>query len=76
MTSFDTTEEDIFLLTKKLDPAHGCDNVSIKMIKICSDSLSVSLKIIFEHSLNKGRFPEIWKKQMPIQYTKSKIKIF
>ena len=35
---------------KTLDPnkAHGCDNISIK--------------IIFEHSLKKGKFPEIWKK--------------
>ena len=34
----------------------------IKMIKICSQSLVLPLKIIFEHSLKKGKFPEIWKK--------------
>ena len=32
------------------------------MIKICSQSLILPLKIIFEHSLKKGKFPEIWKK--------------
>ena len=32
------------------------------MIKICSQSLTLPLKIIFEHSLKKGKFPEIWKK--------------
>ena len=32
------------------------------MIKICSHSLILLLKIIFEHSLKKGKFPEIWKK--------------
>ena len=32
------------------------------MIKICSQSLILPLKIIFEHSLKKGKFPEIGKK--------------
>ena len=43
-----------------LDPAtaHGCDNKSIKMIKICGESLTVSLRIILKQSLKEGRFPE------------------
>ena len=32
------------------------------MIKICSQSLILPLKIIFEHSLKKSKFPKIWKK--------------
>ena len=32
------------------------------MIKICSQSLILSLKIAFEQFLKKGKFPEIWKK--------------
>ena len=32
------------------------------MIKVCSESLTVPLRIIFEHSLKEDRFPEIWKK--------------
>ena len=32
------------------------------MIKICGQSLTLLLKIIFEHSLKKGKFSEIWKK--------------
>ena len=61
--SFHVTENDILAIIKKLDPnkAHGCDNISIKMIKICSKSLTLPLKIIFDHSLKKGKFPEIWK---------------
>ena len=37
MILFQFTKEDISIV-KNLDPAkaHGCDNVSIKMIKICS----------------------------------------
>ena len=32
------------------------------MIKICSQLLISPLKLIFEQSLQKGKFPEIWKK--------------
>ena len=32
------------------------------MIKICSESVSVPLKIIFEQSLKERKFPELWKK--------------
>ena len=50
ITSFDFTEEDMSLIIKNLDlaKAHGCDNISTKMIKICSESLTVLLRIIFE----------------------------
>ena len=62
--SFQVTENDILAIIKSLDPnkAHGCDNISIKMIKICSQSLILPLKIIIEHSLKKGKFPKISKK--------------
>ena len=33
------------------------------MVKICCQSLTLPLKIIFQHSLKKGKFPEIWKKE-------------
>ena len=61
---FHFMEEDISLIIKNLDPAkaHVCDNMSIKMIKICCESLTVSLRIKFKQSLKEGRFPEIWKK--------------
>ena len=59
--SFHVTENDILAIIKTLDPnkANGCNNI---MIKICSQSLTLPLKIIFEHSLKKGKFPEIMKK--------------
>ena len=62
--SFQVTENDILAIIKSLDPnkAHGCNNIAIKMIKICSQSLILPLKIIFEHSLKKGKCPKIWKK--------------
>ena len=62
--SFHVTENDILAIIKTLDPnkAHGCDNISIRTIKICSRSHTLPLKIIFEHSIKKRKFPEIWKK--------------
>ena len=64
--SFHVSENNILAAIKSLDPnkAYGCDNRSIKIIKIFSQSLTLPLKIIFEHSLKKGKFPEIWKRQM------------
>ena len=32
------------------------------MIKICSESVTIPLKIILQESIKKGIFPEIWKK--------------
>ena len=70
------TEEDISLIIKNLDPAkaHGCDNISIKMIKICSESLTVPLRIIFKQSLKEGRFLKIWKNANVILVHKKKDK--
>ena len=61
ITSFDFTEEDISLIIKNLDPAkaHACDNKSIKMIKICSESLTLPLIIIFKQPLTEYTFLEI-----------------
>ena len=58
MQSFHVTENDILAIIKTLDPnkAHGCDNISTKMIKVCSQSLTLPLEIIFEHSMKKGNF--------------------
>ena len=55
ITSFEITEEDILLTIKNLHPAkaHGCDNISVKMSKICGESLTVPLKIIFEQSFKR-----------------------
>ena len=35
---------------------------SIKIIKICSESLTAPLRVIFKQSLKEGRFLKIWKK--------------
>ena len=59
ISSFHTTEKDILLTKKSLYPpkAHRYDNLSVRMIKICNESITISLKIIFKESLK-----EIWKR--------------
>ena len=51
------------MIIKSLDPAkvHGCHNLSIKIIQICNDVITIPLKLIIDQSLTNGKFPEIWK---------------
>ena len=57
------TESDISII-KSLDSTktHGSDNLSIRMIKMCSESITLPLKI--QESLKKGSFQKYGKKQM------------
>ena len=75
--SFHVTENDILAIFKTLDPSkvHGCDNLSMKMMKICSQSLILPLKTIFEHFLKKGKFLEIWKKANVVPTNKKEDKM-
>ena len=55
-------EIDKFTIAKiiaKLNPnkAHGFDNISIAMLKMCAEEISLPLKIIFERCLHEGTFP-------------------
>ena len=61
--SFNITEKDILSIIKSLGPttAHGCDNLSVKMIQIFKEVITTTLKLIFAQSLKKQKFPEIWK---------------
>ena len=47
-----------------LDPnkAHGHDQTSIRMLKLCNTSVCKALEIIFNRSLETGTFPNDWKK--------------
>ena len=55
INSFCVTNKDILSIIKSLDSSkpHGYDNISIKMIKICRESITIPLKIIFAESLKK-----------------------
>ena len=42
--------------------AHGWDGISIRMIKICDETISLPLKIIFDTAFKSGSFPDKWKR--------------
>ena len=45
----------------KTNKAHGPDNISVSMIQLCGEDISVPLRIIFLNILDTGIFPEQWK---------------
>ena len=57
-------KEGILQIINKLgqNKAHGHDEISIRMSKICGDSVCRPLNIIFKTSLRTGKYPLEWKK--------------
>ena len=56
--------DQILKLIRSLDinKAHGFDQISARMLKICDSSIVKPLAIIFKTSLNSGVFLSTWKK--------------
>ena len=59
LSSCHLTKDDILRIINNLDPnkAHGYDEISIRMLKICGDSICRPLSIIFKICLRTGIFP-------------------
>ena len=57
-------KSDVIKLSKALDVsrAHCHYGISVKMFKICADSIAHPLALIFENSLVAGVFVNDWKK--------------
>ena len=55
---------DIEKIIKNLDPnkSHGHDMLSIRMLKLCGESIYKPLNLIFKSCLETGQFPSDWKK--------------
>ena len=55
---------DILKIIQNLNPnkAHGHDKISIRMLKICGNSLCRPLELLFNDCLVNGIFPSVWKK--------------
>ena len=64
LEGFIITREGILQLIRSLDSkkAHGCDEISVAMIKICDNSIVEPLCLIFEECLKTGTYPSMWKK--------------
>ena len=55
---------DIEKIIKNLDPtkSHGHDMLSVRMLKLCGESIYKPLNLIFKSCLKNGQFPSEWKK--------------
>ena len=62
--SLDFNEGEILKIIRPLNvnKAHGHDDISIRMIKICEKSLLKPLIILSENSNKSSCYPDIWKK--------------
>ena len=57
---FEINENKIFSIIKNFiaSKAHGWDNISIRMIKLCGKAIAIPLKLIFRSMLEEGVFPD------------------
>ena len=64
LSSINFNNADILKIIKSLNvnKAHGHDDISIRMIKLCSKSNVKPSSIIFKHFTDNGIFHDIWKK--------------
>ena len=64
LTSIDFHEDELLKIIRALNinKAHGHDDISIRMIKICDKSLIKPLTFLFKTSLRSSHYPDIWKK--------------
>ena len=64
LANIDIDPDKVLKIIRSLDcnKAHGWDNLSIAMIKICDVGIMKPLCLIYNKCLASGTFPEIWKK--------------
>ena len=64
LNGIDFDGDEILKIVRALNihKAHGHDNISIRMIKICDKSLVKPLILLFENSAKSSSYPDIWKK--------------
>ena len=62
--SINIREVDIEEIINKLNPnkAHGIDEISIRLLKICNHEISLPLKMIFKKAFEAEKYPSLWKK--------------
>ena len=62
--SLNFNEDEILKIIRALNPhkAHGYDDISIRMMKICDKSLLEPLIVLFKNSTKSSHYPDIWKR--------------
>ena len=75
LNSINFNEDEILKIIKALNihKAHGHDDISIRMIKICDKSLLKQLILLFEISTKSSCYPDIWKRSNIIPVHKKMI---
>ena len=68
--------DDIFKMTNNLDlnKSHGHDMLSIRMIKLCGNSICKPLSITFNDCLKEEKFPSDWEKAHVVPVHKKGVK--
>ena len=63
-STFNFADDEILKIIRALDinKAHGHDEISVRMIKICDDAIIEPLSLIYKNCIENGTFPAIWKK--------------
>ena len=63
LVSLDFNEDEVLKIIRSLNihKAHGYDDISIRMMKICDKSLLKPLIILFKNSTKSSHYPDIWK---------------
>ena len=66
LSSISSNDQDILKIIHSLNinKAHGYDDISITLLKICDSSILKPLSIIFKNCLQSGSFPNNWEIQM------------
>ena len=64
LSSISFNDQDILNVIHSLNinKAHGFNDLSIRLLKICNSSIVKPLSIIFKNCLQSGSFPNNWKK--------------
>ena len=75
LNSINFNEDEILKIIKALNihKAHGHDDISIRMIKICDKSLLKQRILLFEISTKSSCYPDIWKRSNIIPVHKKMI---
>ena len=64
LSSLHFEDSDIIKIIRSLDTskAHGNDDISIRMLKICDSAIIRPLSIIYRNCICQNTFPDMWKK--------------
>ena len=75
LNNVNISHDSIINIINNLNPAkaHGWDGISIRMIKMCQQTITLPLAIIFKKSILICIYPEIWKRGniLPVHKKKS-----